>query len=115
MDIRDLYLKIDELMGKEVTLSGWIRNHRKQKEFGFIDFSDGTDFRHVQLVYTNELSDFDDITKLKIGSAIEVKGLISKSEGSGQEFEVKVENIKLLGDCPDDYPIQPLNYPNYFR
>ena len=114
MDIRDLYLKIDELMGKEVTLSGWIRNHRKQKEFGFIDFSDGTDFRHVQLVYTNELSDFDDITKLKIGSAIEVKGLVSKSEGSGQEFEVKVENIKLLGDCPDDYPIQPKRHTREF-
>ena len=42
MDVKELYEKIDDLMGKEVFLQGWVRNHRKQKEFGFIDFSDGT-------------------------------------------------------------------------
>ena len=36
MDAKELYEKIDEYMDKEVTLEGWIRNHRKQKEFGFI-------------------------------------------------------------------------------
>ena len=44
MDVRELFEKKDELLGKTVTLSGWVRNHRKQKEFGFIDFSDGTCF-----------------------------------------------------------------------
>ena len=61
MDVRELYEKIDDLMDKDVTLSGWVRNHRKQKEFGFIDFSDGTCFCHVQLVYTNEVEGFDEI------------------------------------------------------
>lgn len=114
MDVRELYEKIDELMDKEVTLSGWVRNHRKQKEFGFIDFSDGTCFRHVQLVYTNELDSFDEIQKIKIGSSIEAVGKVSKSEGKGQEFEVKVTNIKLLGDCPDEYPIQPKRHTREF-
>ena len=114
MDVRELYEKIDELMDKEVTLSGWVRNHRKQKEFGFIDFSDGTCFRHVQLVYTDKLDDFDAISKIKIGSSIEVIGKVIKSEGAGQDFEISVQKIKLLGDCPDEYPIQPKRHTREF-
>ena len=114
MDVKELYEKIDKLMGKSITLSGWVRNHRKQKEFGFIDFSDGTCFKHVQLVYKDCLKEFDEISKIKIGSSIEVKGKVIKSEGSGQEFEIDVEKIKLLGDCPDEYPIQPKRHTREF-
>ena len=114
MDVRELYERIDELMDKEVTLSGWVRNHRKQKEFGFIDFSDGTCFKHVQLVYTNEVDGFDEIQKIKIGSSIEVLGTVIKSEGKGQAFEIKVTSIKLLGDCPDEFPIQPKRHTREF-
>jgi len=114
MDVKELFEKIDELMGKTVTLSGWVRNHRKQKEFGFIDFSDGTCFKHLQLVYKDKLSDFDEISKIKIGSSIEVVGKVIKSEGSGQDFEIDVESIKLLGDCPDEYPIQPKRHTREF-
>ena len=114
MDVRELYEKIDDLMDKEVTLSGWVRNHRKQKEFGFIDFSDGTCFRHVQLVYTNEVDGFEEIQKIKIGSSIEALGTVIKSEGKGQTFEIKVTSIKLLGDCPDEFPIQPKRHTREF-
>ena len=114
MDVKELYEKISKLMDKKVTLSGWVRNHRKQKEFGFIDFSDGTCFKHVQLVYTDKLKDFDEISKIKIGSSIEVVGKVIKSEGSGQEFEISVQKIKLLGDCPDEYPIQPKRHTREF-
>ena len=114
MDVKDLYLKIEEYLGKEVVLEGWIKNHRKQKDFGFIDFSDGTYFKHVQLVYSSSLANFDAITKLHIGSAIKAIGSIVKSEGSGQDFEMKVDNIELLGDCPEDYPMQPKRHTREF-
>ncbi len=114
MDVKDLYEKVEEYLGKEVKLEGWIKNHRKQKDFGFIDFSDGTYFKHVQLVYASNLENFEEISKLHIGSAIEAIGTIVKSEGSGQDFEMKVENIKLLGDCPEDYPIQPKRHTREF-
>ena len=114
LDVKDLYDGIKDYMDKEVTLQGWIKNHRKQKEFGFIDFSDGTSFKHVQLVYDNSLEDFDEIAKLHIGCAITVTGTIIKSEGAGQEFELKVKSIKLEGDCPEDYPIQPKRHSNEF-
>ena len=114
MDVKELFEKKTKLMGKDVTLSGWVRNHRKQKEFGFIDFSDGTCFKHLQLVYNDKLKDFDEITKIKIGSSIEVKGKLIKSEGSGQDVEINVEKIKLIGDCPDEYPIQPKRHTREF-
>ena len=47
MDLRDLFKQYKEFLGKEVTVQGWIRNHRKQKELGFIDFFDGTYFTSV--------------------------------------------------------------------
>lgn len=114
MDVKDLYKQIEDYLGKEVKLEGWIKNHRKQKDFGFIDFSDGTYFKHVQLVYSSNLENFEEITKFHIGSSIEATGTIVKSEGSGQDFEMKVENIKLLGDCPEDYPMQPKRHTREF-
>ena len=54
MDLRNLFN--NPQIGDEVVVEGWIRNHRKQKEFGFIDFSDGTTQQHLQIVYDNELS-----------------------------------------------------------
>ncbi len=107
MEVKQLYDEIKELMGSSIELNGWIRNHRKQKEYGFIDFTDGTCFKTIQLVYSNELEIFDEIQKLRVGSAINVKGIIIESVGSGQSFEVKVESLKLLGDSAEDYPIQP--------
>ena len=114
LDVKELYQEIDKYLEKEVTLQGWIRNHRKQKEFGFIDFSDGTCFKHVQLVYDNKLEDFGIIQKYHIGSAITVTGKVIKSQGAGQDFELQVKNIKLEGDCPEDYPMQPKRHSNEF-
>ena len=111
MDLKELHEKYSEYLDKEITLEGWIKNHRKQKDFGFIDFSDGTCFKNIQLIYTNELSDFDEISKLAIGSAIKVIGTLIESEGSGQEYEVKIKTITLLGDVAEDYPLQSKGRP----
>ena len=107
MDIKEIYEKKESLIGKEIEVSGWIRNHRKQKEFGFIDFSDGTCFKHLQVVYDNTNDNFLDIQKYHIGSAIKVKGILVKSEGKGQDIELKAKDVLLLGDCDEDYPMQP--------
>ena len=107
MTDKELFLKTKEYLGKKVTLEGWIKNHRKQKEFGFISFSDGTYFTQVQIVYEKDLKNFDEIQKFHIGSSIKVEGEVVKSPKEGQEFEIHASNIELLGDCPEDYPMQP--------
>lgn len=114
IDVKDVMNDLEKYMGKKVVIDGWVRNHRKQKEFGFIDFSDGTCFKNVQLVYDNKLADFEEITKIKVGSSLEVEGEVIKSEGSGQDFEIKVSSIKVIGECPDEYPIQPKRHTREF-
>ena len=111
MDLKDLLENIKDYLNKEVKLSGWIRNHRKQKEFGFIDFSDGTCQKHLQLVYNNELDNFEDIQKIHIGAAITIVGTIIESEGAGQDYELKIKTLKLEGDCAEDYPLQAKGRP----
>ena len=111
MDLKDLMKKIEECEGKEIKLEGWIKNHRKQKEFGFIDFNDGTCFETLQVVYDDSLTDFEEIQKLHIGSAVEINGKIISSEGGKQNYEMRLSSIKLLGDCPDDYPLQSKGRP----
>ena len=114
MDIKKIYEDLSKHMDKEVVIKGWIRNHRKQKEFGFIDLSDGTCFKTVQLVYDKDLKDFETIQKFHIGSALLVKGKIVESAGKEQAFEIKVEEATLLGDCPEDYPMQPKRHSREF-
>ena len=114
LDLKELFEKENELLESTVVLNGWVRNHRKQKEFGFIDFYDGTCFKTLQIVYTNKLSDFENISKIRIGSSIEVKGKLIKSIGSGQSVEIEAEEITLLGDAPEDYPMQPKRHTREF-
>lgn len=111
MDLKDLFKTVK--IGDEVTVQGWIRNHRKQKEFGFIDFSDGTTQQHLQVVYDDKIGNFSEIQKMLVGCAIEVKGVIVESQGN-QEFELKASEVTLLGDCPADYPIQPKRHTREF-
>ena len=65
---RELKERLQELQGQEVTLLGWIRNHRKQKNMGFVDFFDGTCFKNPQVVYDNTLPDFETVQALRVGS-----------------------------------------------
>ena len=113
MDTKELKQNYKELLNKEVTLQGWIRNHRRQKDFGFIDFYDGTSYGTVQVVYDNKLKDFDAIQKYLVGSAITVKGLLVKSQGN-QDFEVQAKDIILEGQSTEDYPIQPKRHTKEF-
>ena len=114
IDVKELYDKLDDYMETEVVLQGWIRNHRKQKEFGFIDFNDGTFFHNVQIVYDDKCCDFELIQKLRVGAAIEVRGVVKTSPAKGQAFELQLLEFHLVGDCPEDYPIQPKRHSREF-
>ena len=113
MDLRDLFKNIEDYVDREIKVEGWIRNHRDQKTFGFIDFSDGTTFEHLQIVYDEKLENFLEVKKFLVGCAIEATGKIVPSNGN-QSYEIQATSIKLLGDCPEDYPIQPKRHTKEF-
>ena len=109
MDIKELY--VSDHIGEKITVQGWVRSHRKQAHFGFIDLHDGTTFNGLQVVYEDNLLAFEDITKIKLGSAVTVKGTLIASPKEGQKFELTLEELTLEGDCPDDYPLQAKGRP----
>ena len=108
MDIKDIF---KSKIGDNVTVSGWVRNHRKQAKFGFIDLNDGTCMKSLQVVYNDSLDCFDDLTKVKLGSSITVSGKIIESPASGQDIELELSEFTLEGDCDDDYPLQAKGRP----
>jgi len=114
MEIKELYKDYKKYVGKSIETAGWIRNHRVSSNVGFIDLSDGTTIKNVQLVYGKEVADYEMITHLHIGSAIRVTGKVVESSGGKQDFEVEVEKVVLEGDCPEDYPIQPKRHTREF-
>ena len=114
MFLDEVFAKKDEFLNKEITVHGWIRNHRSQKEFGFLDFSDGTTMEHLQIVYDKDTADFSHLQSLRVGSSIQVTGVLVKSEGKGQDVELKAKEVQLLGDCPEDYPLQPKKHTREF-
>ena len=95
MEIKKIYE--EQPIGKEISIKGWIRRHRKQKEIGFIDLSDGTCFKKIQVVYDSKLEDFEKIKKIKFGSAIEVIGILLKSPKGDEQLEIQTKKIVLIG------------------
>src|SRR5690554_2178806 len=105
--VRKLYKETNDYTEKEVKLLGWVRTNRAQKEFGFMNFHDGTFFKTLQVVYESNLANFKDIQKIRVGSSIEVTGVLVLTPGARQPFEIKATSVNLLGDSPENYPIQP--------
>ena len=113
--IKSLYQSCKELDGKTVRISGWIRNSRAQKEFGFIDLNDGSFFETIQVVYEEgKVANYKDIQKYRVGSSIAVNGIMTLTPAMKQPFEIKATGIELLGDSPEDYPIQPKRHSREF-
>ena len=113
--VRDLYDSYKKLDQKEVTLYGWVRNNRAQKEFGFINLNDGTFFETIQIVYENEfLGNFKEVQKYRVGSSTKVTGILVNTPNMKQPFEIKSRTIELIGDSQEDYPIQPKRHTREF-
>lgn len=112
--VKDIFKDQKSFSNKKVKLKGWVRNNRAQKEFGFIDFHDGTFFNSIQVVYESNLDNFSDVQKIRVGSSIEVEGTLVLTPKMRQPFEVKATNVKLVNDSPSDYPIQPKRHSREF-
>ncbi len=89
----------------EVTLNGWVRTFRANR---FIALNDGSTLSNIQCVVDFENTDEALLKRITTGAALEIKGDVVESKGKGQEVEVLVTALTVLGDSdPNTYPIQP--------
>ena len=105
-NIRNLYQNFQSLNDAEIKIAGWIRTSRASKNFGFIELNDGTYFKNIQIVFNDSLSNFDEICKYAISSAIHVKGKLVLTPDAKQDFEILATEIILEGASTPEYPLQ---------
>lgn len=67
------------LLDTDIILNGRIRSVRDSKTFGFIELNDGSYLKNIQVVFDNNLSNFDEICKFTTGSSITVEGTLVAS------------------------------------
>ena len=104
------YYQIKELLdlkpdSQSVSLKGWVKTFRSNR---FISLNDGSSQQSIQCVVDFENTDPKILQKINSGASLEIKGLLKKSLGKGQDIEIDVNDIKILGECDiETYPIQP--------
>lgn len=104
--IKEIFNSSEDYLGKELTLTGWVRTHRVSKNFGFIELNDGSSFKNLQVVFEDTLSNFDEISRVTLGSSIKVIGVLVESPGAKQPVELKSGSIEIIGLADLDFPIQ---------
>jgi asparaginyl-tRNA synthetase len=101
-------LKGTVAVDSQVTVKGWIRTRRDSKAgISFLAVHDGSCFDPIQAVVPNSLNNYDEVTSLTAGCSVKVTGVLVKSEGSGQSFEIQANTVEVLGwvENPDTYPM----------
>ena len=106
MTIREIYKSSEQYLNKEVKLGGWIRSIRGSKHFGFLVLHDGTFFKPIQVVYEEKLSNFQEISKMNVGAAVIVEGILVPTPQAKQPFEIQATSVTLEGASAPDYPLQ---------
>ena len=106
IEIKDLYENKENFIDKEIEVGGWVRSIRDSKTFGFIVLNDGTCFKPLQVVYSDKLDNFSEVSKTNIGAALIVKGKLVATPNAKQPFEIQADEVYVEGESTPDYPLQ---------
>lgn len=106
-EIKKIFRAPQDYIGKTILVPGWVRTVRDSRTFGFIELNDGTFFKNLQVVFDEgKLDNFKEVSKLSVGSAIEVEGELVETPNAKQPFELKATKIIIENLCPSDYQLQ---------
>ena len=103
-------IKIETLLSenrtkKNIEIFGWVKTYRAKR---FIAINDGSTLLNLQCVIDFENHENSIIKRINTGAALRIIGDLIYSKGKGQNLELEVNKIFILGDSdPDKYPIQP--------
>jgi asparaginyl-tRNA synthetase len=108
LSIKDLKSRSPEtLIGKTLTLQGWIRTARHQKNFSFLSLNDGSCLSNFQVIVNQDTPHYASlIERMNTGASLKAVGTIVASPAQGQPIEMQAQSITILGDCSGDYPLQ---------
>ena len=104
--VREIYKEREQYLDKTITVAGWVRSIRDSKSFGFMVLHDGTFFETLQVVYHDDMENFQAISKLNVGAAVIVTGTLVATPEAKQPFEIQAKEIVVEGESTPDYPMQ---------
>lgn len=113
-DIKDLYKDPESFADREISVGGWLRSIRDSKTFGFLTVNDGTYFKPLQVVYSQDLPNFSEISKQNVGASIIAKGRIVMTPDAPQPFEMQGTKVEVCGSSTPDYPLQKKRHSQEF-
>jgi asparaginyl-tRNA synthetase len=93
--------------GQTVTVKGWVRTKRGNKNVAFIAVNDGSVIHNIQVVADPSLFNEEMMKAVTTGACIRVTGSLVESMGSGQPVEIQAKEIEVYGEAdPNQYPLQ---------
>ena len=97
-----------DLIGQEITLMGWVRTKRSNKNVSFIAVNDGSILTNYQVVADPNVIAEEVLKKCSTGACLKITGTVIASQGAGQQSELTATHIEILGESdPEKYPLQP--------
>ena len=105
-EIREILHGAEKYVGQQVTVAGWVRTARDVKACAFVEVNDGSVVKNLQVVVDADSPFYKLAASLNVGSAVEISGTVEKSPAGKQAVELKAAEVRLLGECPADYPLQ---------
>ncbi|MBL6923696.1 MAG: asparagine--tRNA ligase [Akkermansiaceae bacterium] len=110
------HLLASESAEASVELSGWVRTRRDSKEFSFVELNDGSCLQGIQVIIDAGIPGSDQVSKMNTGASVSVVGELVESPGKGQSWEVRATEVSLLGEAPEDFPLQKKGHsPEFLR
>ncbi len=95
-----------DLTGKEITVKGWVRTRRGNKNVAFIAINDGSTINNIQAV-ADPVKLEEELKRVTTGSCIGITGILVQSQGQGQSVEIQADKIVIYGDADAEvYPLQ---------
>ena len=93
-----------DLIGKQVTLGGWIEDLRKLGKMTFITLRDVSGIS--QIIVKGELN--ENLEELNRQSVVSIKGIVQETKARDFNFEVKAEEIDVLAKAIHPLPVDPI-------
>lgn len=112
--MKQLFEQKDTFAKQTIMLMGWVRTNRAQAQFGFLNINDGSYFANLQVVYDQALNNFEEISKFRVGVSVKIEGVVVLTPEMKQPLELHATKVEMLGDCPENYPIQPKRHTREF-
>ncbi|MDR1930308.1 MAG: asparagine--tRNA ligase [Treponema sp.] len=86
---------------QELTVRGWIRTKREMKNLVFLEVNDGSCLASIQCTLDPAAGGLSP-AKLGTGASVEITGKLLPSPARGQEAELAVSALTVLGEAPGE-------------